>query len=418
MNGLSLEQAPPYKIPLLYYMVGSSYLLLFSVVMAFYGSTISDRYFHEAIAITHLFTLGFVMNIIFGTLFQMMPVIIGEAYKDVALRAKVLLIGLNSGIVSFMGYFLFGIDTLIILSVFLLGSSVIFFGFYSLFTIVRTKEKNSVVRTFMASFFFMIIGTVLGVLALLQNYGLIGVYRFGDIHILVMSFGVIFMLYSAVVFKIIPMFYVTKEFALWIKKSLHVSLILILLSFTISTLLELEILSRVLKTALALIGISFGIYTAQLLKERKRARSDLSVNFFYFASFNLIIGSLLWIFSIYFNLQIEFLLGTVFGMGFIYPLINGMLYKIIPFLTWFHLSSKSIFEAEMGQVMPASVMKTEFYLFVASYVSLIITLLWQPFVVFFALIFFISSFLLLFSIVSGYRYHADLIKKASDNGSN
>lgn len=418
MNGLSLKQAPPYKIPLFFYMAAANYLLLFSVAIAMYGGNISDRYFHEAIGITHLFTLGFIMNIIFGTLFQMMPVIIGEAYRDVALRAKILLFTFNSGIGSFMGYFLFDITICIIVSGVLLGTSVLFFGFYSLATIMRTKEKNEVVRTFIGSFFFMIVGSVLGVLALLQKDGFFGGYRFGDVHIVVMLFGVVFLLSCAVVFKIIPMFYVSKKFALKIQKGLHVSLSLILLFLTISLLLEIELWSNFLQIALALLVMGFGIYTVKLLKERKRARNDLSVNFFYFANINLAVGGLVWITSITFDLQLQFLLGAIFGIGFVYSLINGMLYKIIPFLTWFHLSSKSIFEAEMGAVLAPKIMKRQFYIFLASYVALIIACLWQPFVVFFALLFFTSSFFLFFNILSGYRYHANLMAKVVKNGSN
>ena len=416
MNGLSLDQAPPYKIPLIFYMVATSYLLLFSVVLAFYGLHVSDRYFHEAIAITHIVTLGFFMNIIFGTLFQMMPVIIGVAYKDIEFRAKVLLLLLNAGILSFVGYFLFDISWLFYWSVFLLGSSVITFGLYSLFTIIQTKEKNGVVRSFMTSFFFLVIGATLGLLALLEQRGVVGAYRFGDLHIVVMLFGVVFMLFSAVVFKIIPMFYVTKEYPIWIKNGLHVSVIFILFSLAFTMFLEKELLEKFFKTVLAILIAVFAFYTIKLLKNRKRARSDLSVNFFYFASFNLALGGLLWILSIFFDLQSDFLLAIVFGLGFIYSLINGMLYKIIPFLTWFHLSSKSVYEAEMGEVMRLRIMRIQFYLFIASYFTLIFALMLKPFVVIFAVLFFISSLLLFYNILSGYLYHTKLIRKVVEHG--
>lgn len=418
MTGLSLKQAPPYNIPLFFYMLATFYLFLFSGAIAIYGVSVSDRYAHEAIAVTHLFTLGFLMNIIFGTLFQMMPVLMGEAYSNVVRRATILLLTFNGGIGCFIGYFLFDITACIFVSSALLGGSVLFFAFYSFATIGRTKEKNAVVRTFMGSFFFMIVGSALGVLALLQKDGFFGGYRFGDSHIVVMLFGVVFLLSCGVVFKIIPMFYVSKKFATIIQKGLHASVSLILLILIFFTLFEIEFWSVVFQTALALLIMGFGLYTVKLLKERKRARSDLSVNFFYFANFNLAIGGFVWILSIYFDLQLQFLLGAIFGIGFIYPLINGMLYKIIPFLTWFHLSSKSIFEAEMGAVLSAKMMKKQFYIFLMSYVALVFACFWQPFVVFFALLFLGSSFLLFFNILSGYRYHAALIKKALKNESN
>ena len=32
--------------------------------------------------------------------------------------------------------------------------------------------------------------------------------------------------------------------------------------------------------------------------------------------------------------------GLIFGIG--YPLVNGMLYKIVPFLSWFHLQNRQL----------------------------------------------------------------------------
>ena len=76
MQGLSLDQAPPYKTPLYYYMIGITYLIGFSISLFFYTASIDNRFYYEAIAITHVLTLGFFTHVMFGTLFQMNPVII------------------------------------------------------------------------------------------------------------------------------------------------------------------------------------------------------------------------------------------------------------------------------------------------------------------------------------------------------
>jgi hypothetical protein len=119
----------------------------------------------------------------------------------------------------------------------------------------------------------------------------------------------------------------------------------------------------------------------------------------------------LWINAIVFDLEIDLLLGLVFGLGSFYALMNGMLYKIIPFLTWFHLSSKMIYEAEMGQVIPSKRMQWQFYLFVVAYGLFILALYFQALFVVAGVLFLCSSLLLLYNIILGYRYHQKMLQK-------
>ncbi|WP_345993988.1 hypothetical protein [Sulfurimonas sp. HSL-1716] len=416
MQGLSLEQAPPYRIPLLFYIVGAVYLLGFSIAVLLYAPHIDNRYYLQAIAVTHIMTLGFFTHIIFGTLFQMMPVIISEAYKNVNLNAQILLIVLNIGILGFLGYFLFNIESSAYVSIVLLSGSFIYFALYSLGTVLRTEDKNEVVKSFIAVFLFLIIGALFGALAFLQHMGMLGALKFGDIHFTVMIFGVVFMLFAAVVYKIIPMFYVTQEYPSSVKNGLFLVLSLILLSIVFATLFEYVTALKIFKTLLGILIIGFSVLTVNLLRKRKRARSDITVNLFYFSSVNLAIGGLLWIITVLFDLQADLIFGVVLGLGFVFALINGMIYKIVPFLTWFHLSSKYIYEAEMGEVIKAKMIRIQYYVFMASYGFFMAALLFKPLIVAAAGLFFVSSSLLLYNIVHGYNYYSRIIKKAPDYG--
>ena len=339
MFGLTLDQAPPYKIPLFYYMIATFYLLLLSGVLLFYATHINTRYDASAIAITHLLTLGFVLHAMFGTLFQMVPVIIGEAYKRVGLWANILLVTLNLGIISFIFSFLLLTDFLNILAAVLLLFSLLVFSLYSLVTIARAKDKNASVKTILTSLLFLAVGTVLGALSLLQYSGNYNGVWLGDIHLKVMLFGWVFLLYSGVIYKILPMFYVAREYPLWVKNGLYIAISTLLMLLFLSTIYELTSVKMIINILLATLLGSFALLTLFILKRRKRARLDVTVNFFYFANGNLFLGCVLWIASIIFGFNIDFLLALVFGLGFVYAIVNAMLYKIIPFLTWFHLSS-------------------------------------------------------------------------------
>ena len=411
MQGLSLDQAPPYRVPLVYYMIGGIYLILLSVSLFIYAKNIENRFYYEAIAITHILTLGFFTHIMFGTLFQMVPVIIGEAYKKVELQSKIILILLNIGTISFIIAFLVNIKILMHIAMLFLGIALIYFAIYSILTIYKTVDKNATVKTFLFALFFLAIGTLFGLFTILQHNGEFTDAKLGNIHFSIMIFGWIFMLFSGVAFKVIPMFYVAKEYPLLIKKYFYLLVPTILFGIIISNLYNSNLLLNILHILLALTTTTFALITINILKNRKRKRVDTTINLWYFSMINLSLASILWIFSIIFKIDFGFSFAIIFGLGFIYSLINGMIYKIVPFLTWFHLSSNFVFDAEMSQVIKTKMMKTQFYIFLVSYLFFILALFYKPFIFMGAFLFFISSSILLYNIISGFNYHREMIKK-------
>jgi hypothetical protein len=225
-----------------------------------------------------------------------------------------------------------------------------------------------------------------------------------------MIFGWIFLLLSGVAYKVIPMFYVAKEYPLFVKNYFYIIVSVLLIGIAFTTLYQFDLVLASLKVVLAMLTASFALITINILKNRKRKRGDTTVNLWYFSMTNLFIASLMWIVSILFDMEFGFSFGIIFGLGFIYALINGMLYKIVPFLTWFHLSSASIFDAEMSQVIKAKMMRMQFYIFSGSYLFFILALLYQPFVLVGTTLFFVSSSLLLYNIINAYKYYNLLIE--------
>lgn len=54
---------------------------------------------------------------------------------------------------------------------------------------------------------------------------------------------------------------------------------------------------------------------------------------------------------------------ALFGVGFALSVMNGMLYKIIPFLVWFHLSGAGVFSIpSMREMIEERSMWGQFYL--------------------------------------------------------
>lgn len=405
MQGLSLDQAPPYKIPMYFYIAGTLFLIGFNIFLFIYASGIDNRYYYEAIALTHIMTIGFFANIMFGSLYQMVPVIIGESYNKVTIQSLTVLALLLLGTAAFVTGFLTLNKIFMHSASLFLGLAFITFSISSIVTVSRTVDKNETVKTFLSAFIFLLFGSIAGITAIVQHGSGFSDIRFGDIHFLSIFFGWLVMLVSGVAYKVIPMFYVTKEYPQALKKYLYIfiSALIILLLFGVVN--NNELITAAAKSLLAICTFIFAFSTIRLLKNRKRPRRDTTINLWYFAMANLAFASILWLASIVFGLNIDFLTGLIFGLGFAYALINGMLYKIVPFLTWFHLSSKGIFDAEMVQVIKTDKMKLQFNIFVSSYVLFIISYIFTPVLYLAITAFTVSSVMLLVNIISGYKYY-------------
>jgi hypothetical protein len=61
--------------------------------------------------------------------------------------------------------------------------------------------------------------------------------------------------------------------------------------------------------------------------------------------------------------SVVFIVSVVLGGGFVLSLLYGMLYKIVPFMTWFHLSNMGYFNVPMmREMVPEKRMRVQFIL--------------------------------------------------------
>ncbi|NPA66379.1 MAG: hypothetical protein GXO11_05800 [Epsilonproteobacteria bacterium] len=413
-QGLSLDQAPPYNIPLRFYITAGIYLIILTIVALFFGLHVNSRHDYEAIALTHLLTLGFFSHIMIGSMFQMIPVMLGVAYKDVVKRANIIYGMLNVGtILFFLGFFLIKIP-LIHLGGTLLALAIIFFSIISLQSVLESVEKDFLVQNFLAAFSLFLIGAIFGFIAVLGQSGIFDATLYGDIHLSFMLFGWIFVLINAVSYKIIPMFFVAKEFPDFIKKYLYIFMTTTLIVLALAKIIDLTSLYLIAKFLLGLGVVLFALYSIYLLKNRKRARRDISVDLWYFSMINITIASLLVLFNDYIKTDISNVIGFFALFGGAYALINAMLYKIVPFLTWFHLSSNMVFEAEMNDVIKKTDMKLQVNLYFISYLLFTCKVFWNGFFILGNIVFLLSSLLLLRNLVNGSLYYKEYIKKKID----
>jgi len=75
---MSFESAPPYTAPLRFFLTAPLFAVLAGLLIAFEGPDIFvSRWMPAVLAVTHLLTLGFMLQMMLGALIQILPVVAG-----------------------------------------------------------------------------------------------------------------------------------------------------------------------------------------------------------------------------------------------------------------------------------------------------------------------------------------------------
>ena len=366
--GLSLDQAPPFRAPLKFFLTAPIFAVLASVLIL----TTNHYSLHSPnlIAAVHLITLGYMVMIIFGALQQMLPVVAGAILPKSKITADItyylLTIGLIFFAIGFINYnkiFFFISATLLLLGLF-------FFTLSALFQLFKVENKSFIVQGIILSLLFFICAFLLGI-HLLISHATSSItnlhYDFALLHYNYIFFGFIFLLIVSITIQVVPMFWVTDSFKQSDQKNIIYITTAILICFPVTIFLELEF-DIIYKILISIISLYFVNITIRKLKERKRKLKDITVNFYMLSMIFLAAGVLYWILMSLFDIPVSVLV-ILLGLGFTISVMNGMIYKIVPFLTWFHLSSKGIFDVPtMRDMIPINKMQMQFFIHTASVV--------------------------------------------------
>jgi hypothetical protein len=163
------------------------------------------------------------------------------------------------------------------------------------------------------------------------------------------------------------MFFVTPKYPTLITKHLIALIFSLLVLKSILIFIEIDI--GFINMALGVLFLIYSLVSIYQLYNRKRPTSDASVWFWRLGmGFLTLIG--LGLISISHEF-IEF--GYIAFAGFGLSIVFAMIYKIVPFLVWFHLSNEGYMEAPMmHDVIHPKKAKIHFYIHLLSFLLLII----------------------------------------------
>jgi len=359
-KGLSFEQAPPLSVPFSFYTIASLMGTASGIVVAFLPE-LRDPWQPLMFVLAHLFLLGFVGFVMIGSLFQMLPVLAGAPVAGAGLHASTLLALLSLGLIGFVAGFRdwdwSGWRGLVIVLI----AALIYFLLLLFGSLRRVKSDTpSVVGMKLAGVsLFSVLG--LGALFILAYSGLplVPLLRpdLTDVHV---SWGVggwIGFLIQGVFYQVIPMFFVTPPFS---KRLIRVQMSVLLVALIAKSLLVL--LGQAIPVLLLIADLAmyaslfFGAaYSLWLSLQRKRKVRDYSLWFIRFGLVSVMIAipMMVWPWAPAMTV-FAFQFGTLFGVT---SIVLGMLFKIVPFLVWFHLQAQSMAALVSGRTVVIPTMK-------------------------------------------------------------
>ncbi len=418
LNGLSIDQAPPIAAPLRFYATAPLFAILAGFLIFFSESSIlMSRYSVDSIAITHALTIGFLGFVMLGSLTQMLPVLAGVQIPRVAMVSRVSYYSLVFGTIFMIFGLIMESSPFKILALILL-----FVGFTMMITVIalailKVKNFNATVKAMSTSLFFASFTVLMGIFLLYTyiNDDFIE-YRnmIANVHSVWGIFGFAGILVIGVTFQVLPMFYVAPKFKAFCKKRV-VWLISSGLFIWLITSIYYEGLSVLGKFWIAMFFWAFATTVWIKLSKRRRPISDVTVWYWRSASIFLTLGSFLWLFDEYFKHEYVVMVAILLGGGFILSIMIGMLYKIIPFLVWFHLNAMGYMTIPtMNEMINKNLGKLQFILFIASLIGFIFAF-YMPFLLqISALSFILSMMILQYNVIAPIFIYAKIKKTKPD----
>lgn len=414
--GLSFEQAPPFSLPLRLFLTAPLFLLAAGILIAFAPEVLASRWTAQALALTHALTLGFLAMVMLGALQQMLPVVAGSTLPAPRFVAWLSHVPLALGTVALMMGFLTADPVAFGAAITLLGGGFAVFIVAATISLLRAVSGATVTGIRLA---VVCLATtiLLGLaLALLRTGGWVppAVEAAISAHAAFGLLGWVLLLIIGIAYQIVPMFQITPPYPPQLSRWLAGGMFVLLVLHAAAPWFV-PAAGHLIDTGLAC-GISFfSLATLRLQTQRRRKLPDVTLDFWRLGMASLIACVLVWL-----TAQLSpawadsdaypLLLGVLFIGGFTVSVVCGMLYKIVPFLAWFHLQAQ--LQARAGSIPTMKHMISErwmrghFRIHLAACILLVVCVWWPQLTVAAGGMLALSAMLLWANLISAARRYA------------
>jgi hypothetical protein len=230
-------------------------------------------------------------------------------------------------------------------------------------------------------------------------------------HIAFGLLGWVLLLVIGVAYQVVPMFQITPPYPPRLSRWLASVLFALLLLHAAAPLLS-TASGQFVDAGLAGAILLFALTTLRLQARRRRKLPDVTLGFWRLGMASLVACVVVWLVAQAWpawanSPPYPLLLGVLFIGGFAVSVVNGMLYKIVPFLAWFHLQAQLQARAgsipTMKEMIAVRWMRAQFRLHLAACALLVAAALWPRLLVAAGGVLALSALLLWVNLLSAMR---------------
>ncbi|HZV55827.1 MAG TPA: hypothetical protein VFF82_12900 [Rhodocyclaceae bacterium] len=342
---LSFEQAPPISVPYRFFLTAPWFGVAAGLLLVWFGEVaVMSRWTSATLALTHLLAVGFMLQAMTGAVLQFVPVAAGGNVSRPTLVANVV----HPGLV---------LAALLLVAGFLSSNAILFRFAGTLFLLVvglfvavvgtallRTPARGATIMSLRLALVGLAVTVLLGAtlveaIAVRKPWPLV---EFANVHAAWGLGGWALLLLAGVSYYVVPMFQLTPAYPVRFARLLAPTLLVVLLVWSLQVGGSSPPWQRFVWLAGLTLAAVFAVTTLWLQHRRRRRVSDPTMLFFRGAMLCLL-GVLISavVMTIFPSLADEprsaYWLGVLALPGVFVSAINGMLYKIVPFLNWLHL---------------------------------------------------------------------------------
>ena len=345
MNGLQTANAPSSKIIVPHFIVGGLAFVIVAVLLAISTPELLTAYHNnKLIAITHIAILGWASMMVFGALYQLIPVVYETSLYSEKLASLTFWLFLISIASLSYSFWIGSYTNLLFYASLLLFFSLLLFIVNLHLTYRKTKKPNIQSKLINTGIYWLAATELLGTLIALNfKYNFLNEthLHYLKIHAHLGLVGWFLLLIIGAASILIPMFMISHNLNI---KKLDYSYYFINVGLFIA-MTNWFLLQSKFATGIGWISISIGIgfflsYVYEAYSTRLRRKLDVGLKYTVLAVSFLIVPIVFAVYILLFETAHNFIIQaiTIYGMSIIFGVISmlifGQTYKTLPFIIW------------------------------------------------------------------------------------
>ena len=352
---LGYAAAPPLFTPVRFFLTAPLFGLAAGVLLLLQPDLLASRWTPGALAITHLITVGFMLMVMVGALFQILPVVAGAAIPRVIRVAEVVHVALSAGAIALAWGLATMSPALLTWAVGLLGGGLGLFLLLAIHALWRVPTAQATPRDLLLAMIGLGIAIMLGLtISIVLARGLpLPRFELVKLHVGWAWLGGAGLLLAATSWMVVPMFQITPNYPDAMTRHWSKAMLVAVLAWSIAVMTAPMAVELGLMVGMLLVAALFPILTLKIQAGTRRARPDGVYRAFQFGMLSFIVGL---ISAVPASLGVHAFWPVACGIlvlhgGFV-SVISGMLYKIVPFLAWLNLNQARIGAPNMKKLLP------------------------------------------------------------------